>query len=162
MVFATSRVSFSFSLPKYFLVRKTLIESPHHFHMASSSNQDAGIHDLYRWNTEFSQRRYLDTEWENIPLVKQRRDLPPLPGDDDVDLFMQMDDESDPHEAETVIGFCQTAKKAPERRGDGDECVALLDDRDASGRPRATLRALTAEELRRELAKPVSEPRSRL
>lgn len=127
--------------------------------MAQQIRQDYGLHNLHRWNPEFTQRRNITVQSENVPYV----------GDDQTEvavkenvvrLFLDAEDNPDHWSSKTqqVVGFYErpTLTTGLHVPVDGsDEKVALLDDRDGAGRPRSHQHGLTWVELLKKLMKPV-------
>lgn len=129
--------------------------------MAQQIRQDYGLHSLHRWNPEFTRRRNITVQSENVPYVGDGQAKGAVK-ENVVRLFMDAEDNPDHWSSKTqqVVGFYErpsysliTGLQVP--ADDSNEKVALLDDRDGAGWPRSNQHALTWVELLKRLMKPV-------
>ncbi len=139
------------------------MSEPIHTQITESRNsrREFGLHTLYRWNTEFTERRNATVESENVSHVEDRRKLGVTGRYNDIRLFMEAGEDKDTWspQARLIVEFYEAAISTngpPNLTIGSQEKVALIDDRDEAGRPRMTRHALSPAELLERLKQLVS------
>lgn len=124
-------------------------------------------HALHQWNPEFMTRRNISLPPQNTAFVEMRKSMnavgddDAVEDDDDIRLFTNINNDPLSPQAQHINGFYERATSGrgwPIPIDTSDEKVALLDDRDGAGNPRADSHALSLEQLLEILRKPVRPP----
>ena len=128
-------------------------------HPSRPSIKHYGWQAICQWNPEFTERRNLPLFTENQAIVEQIQKLDSVGGDSVIKLFMNVGDEPLSPQAQLLVGICEKNarnKSLPSLVEESKEKVALLDDRDGTGRPRPdNIHAFTPRQLLETLQKPV-------